>query len=37
MKKKRKGLRLVGFLVLVWGVVILLRRSGKDIRIRDYL
>lgn len=37
MKKKKKGLRIVGIaILLVWAAAVLLR-VGKDIRVRDYL
>ncbi len=37
MKKKKKGLRTVGFAALLVGTVYILMRVGRDIRIRDYL
>ena len=37
MKKKKKGLRIVGFAALLAGTVYILIQVGKDVRIRDYL
>lgn len=37
MKRKKKGLRLAGFAVLIAGAAYVLLKVGKDIRIRDYL
>lgn len=37
MKKKKKRLRIVGFAVLLVGTAYILRRVGRDVRIRDYL
>ena len=37
MKKKKKGLRIVGFAALLVRTAYILMRVGKDVRIRDYL